>query len=159
MLQIVERRINTVHKKLSAEHTLSMLIKLYTVQNDQNHTSSVIRQKSESQNGCFKNTNRSKFSEKLKFLAPWCAPLVFRKICRALFSWNTHFKIRLFILLLTTFHLVYREETLGLLAKGNFQVFCSFAIPSKEYFFVKTRYTERLKKTIRPNKLMTIHVI
>ena len=33
--------------------------------------SSVIRQKSESQNGCFKKTNHAKFSEKRTFLTPW----------------------------------------------------------------------------------------
>ena len=34
---------------------------------------SVIRQKGESQNGCFKKTKQAKFSEKLTFLTPWYA--------------------------------------------------------------------------------------
>ena len=53
--------------------------------------SSVIRQKGESQNGCFKKTKHSKFSEMF----------VFRKIWRALFSWNIRFEIRPFALLPT----------------------------------------------------------
>ena len=36
----------------------------------QNVNSSVIRQKGESQNGCFKNTKHAKFSEKQTFLTP-----------------------------------------------------------------------------------------
>ena len=35
--------------------------------------SSVIRQKGESQNGCFKKTKHAKFSEKRTFLTPWYA--------------------------------------------------------------------------------------
>ena len=35
--------------------------------------SSVIRQKSESQNGCFKKTKHAKFSKKRTFLTPWYA--------------------------------------------------------------------------------------
>ena len=42
--------------------------------------SSVIRQKGEPQNGCFKKTKHTKFSEKRTFLTPW-----YRKIWRALF--------------------------------------------------------------------------
>ena len=34
-------------------------------------TRSVIRQKGESQNGCFKKTKHVEFSEKRRFLAPW----------------------------------------------------------------------------------------
>ena len=36
-------------------------------------TLSVIRQKGESQNGCFKKTKHAKFSEKRTFLTPWYA--------------------------------------------------------------------------------------
>ena len=49
---------------------------------------SVIRQKDESQNECFKKTKHAKFSEKRT---------------RALFSWNTGFEIRPFALLPTTY--------------------------------------------------------
>ena len=65
--------------------------------------SSVIKQKGESQNGCFKKTKLAKFSEERTFLTPWYAHVrlrirglemfVFRKIWRALFSWNTRFEI------------------------------------------------------------------
>ena len=62
--------------------------------------SSVIRQKVESQNECFKKkTKHAKFSEKLTFLTPWYAHvcvrirgkkyLFFGKFWRALFFWNT----------------------------------------------------------------------
>ena len=37
------------------------------------HKSSVLRQKGESQNGCFKKTKHTKFSEKRTFLTPWYA--------------------------------------------------------------------------------------
>ena len=37
------------------------------------HKSSVIRQKGESQNGCYKKTKHAKFSEKQTFLTPWYA--------------------------------------------------------------------------------------
>ena len=43
------------------------LIKIFVVY----HISSVIRQKGESQNGCFKKTKHAKFSEKRLFLTPW----------------------------------------------------------------------------------------
>ena len=46
--------------------------------------SSVIWQKGESQNGCFKNSKHAKFSEKRTFLTPFL--FVFRKIWRALCS-------------------------------------------------------------------------
>ena len=56
--------------------------------------SSVVRQKCESQNGCFKKTKHARFSEKRTFLTPWYAYVrvrirgqemfVFRKIWRAL---------------------------------------------------------------------------
>ena len=70
--------------------------------------SSVIRQKGESQNGCFKKTKQVKFSEKETFLTPWYAHTCgyrvvrnvrFRKFWRALFSWNTRFDICPFTLL------------------------------------------------------------
>ena len=38
-----------------------------------NRNSSVIRQKGESQNWCFKETKHAKFSEKRTFVTPWCA--------------------------------------------------------------------------------------
>ena len=53
---------------------------------------SVIRQKSESQNGCYKKTKHGvRIRRKGMF--------VFRKIWRALFSCNTRFTISLFVLL------------------------------------------------------------
>ena len=78
-------------------------------------TSSVIRQKGESQNGCFKNTKQAKFSEKRTFLTPLIRTLrirglemfVFRKIWLPLCSWNTCFEIRPFALLPTTSGLVF----------------------------------------------------
>ena len=60
--------------------------------------SSVIRQKGESQNGCFNKTKHAKFSEKQTFLTSWYTD---RKIWRAFFSWNTHFEILPFALLPT----------------------------------------------------------
>ena len=65
--------------------------------------SSVIRQKGEPQNGCFKKTKHAKFSEKRKCAYQGIKMFVFRKIWRALFSWNTHFEIRPFALLLTIY--------------------------------------------------------
>ena len=62
----------------------------------------VIRQKTESQNRCFKKTKHAKFFEERTFLTPWYAHvLVFRKIWRVLFSWNTRCEIRPFALLPT----------------------------------------------------------
>ena len=46
---------------------------------------SAIRQKGKSQNGCFKKIKHAKLFEKRTFLT-----LCFRKIWRALFSWNTN---------------------------------------------------------------------
>ena len=67
----------------------------------------VIRQKGESQNGCFKKIKHVKFSENEHFLPP-CAcqevMLFFCKIWRALFSWDTCFEIRPFALLPTLCH-------------------------------------------------------
>ena len=40
------------------------------------YSSLVIRQKSESQNGCFKKTKQAKFSEKRTFLTPWYAHIM-----------------------------------------------------------------------------------
>ena len=42
--------------------------------------SSVIRQKDEYQNGCFKKTKHAKFSEKRTFLTPWYAHVCLRKV-------------------------------------------------------------------------------
>ena len=56
------------------------------------NNSSVIRQKGESQYGCFKKTKHAKFSEKQTFLTLWYV------LC---FSWNTCFQIRPFALLPT----------------------------------------------------------
>ena len=74
---------------------------------------SVIRQKGESRNGCFKKTKHFKFSEKRTFLTPLIRTrtyvyqgvrnIFFRKIWRALFSWNTHFEIYPFALLPTNY--------------------------------------------------------
>ena len=68
---------------------------------------SLIRQKGESQNGCFRKAKHAKFSEKQIFLTPWHAHVrVFqekkaRKIFPKtdiskplLYSWNTSFEIR-----------------------------------------------------------------
>ena len=73
----------------------------------------VIRQKGESQNGCFKKAKHSKFSEKRTFLTSGMFTYAcvsglrnirfFRKIWRAFFSWNTRFEIRPFSLLPTIF--------------------------------------------------------
>ena len=41
-----------------------------------NYNSSVIRQKGESQNECFKKTKHAKFSEKRTFLTPWHAHIL-----------------------------------------------------------------------------------
>ena len=50
--------------------------------------STVIRQKGESQNGCFKKTKHAKFSEKRRFLTPWYAhvrlPMCIPTICSQL---------------------------------------------------------------------------
>ena len=63
------------------------------------NNSSVIRQKGESQNSCYKKTKHIKFSEKRTFLTTWYAHVrvrirelkmfVFLKIWRALFSWDS----------------------------------------------------------------------
>ena len=73
----------------------------------------VIRQKGESQNGCFKKAKHSKFSEKRTFLTSGMFTYAcvsglrnirfFRKIWRAFFSWKTRFEIRPFSLLPTIF--------------------------------------------------------
>ena len=75
------------------------------------HSSSVIRQKGESQDGCFKETKhvRIRGSEMFVFRKigvhvsiKESEMFVFRKIWRALFSWNTRFEIRSFALLPTS---------------------------------------------------------
>ena len=75
--------------------------------------SSVIRQKGESQNECFKKTNHVKFSEKNPNVSYRLIRTrtrayqgvknvrFFRKICLALFSWNIRFEMRPFALLPT----------------------------------------------------------
>ena len=73
---------------------------------------SVIQQKGESQNECFKKTKHTKFSEKKKKISNLDTPtyirvhirgsemfFFFREIWCALFSWNTHFEIHPFTLL------------------------------------------------------------
>ena len=45
----------------------------YWNQTNEEITTSAIRQKGESRNGCYKKTKHSKFSEKQTFLTPWCA--------------------------------------------------------------------------------------
>ena len=50
-----------------------LLIQNYVYEMCVNLNSSVIRQKSESQNGCFKKLKHGKFSEKRIFLTPWYA--------------------------------------------------------------------------------------
>ena len=75
-----------------------------------NQNYALMSRKTESQNRCFKKTKPVKFSVKRIFLNPWYAHVhvriwewemfVFRKIWRALFSWNTRFEIRHFVLLL-----------------------------------------------------------
>ena len=44
------------------------------------HNASVIRQKSECQNGCFKKTKHTKFAEKRTFFAPWYAHVRVRNV-------------------------------------------------------------------------------
>ena len=73
------------------------------------YISSVIRQKGESENGCFKNTKHVKFSEqRIRGLDMF----VFRKIWRALCSWNTRFEIRPFALLPTIYTLKFKRRWL-----------------------------------------------
>ena len=50
-----------------------LLIQNYVYEMCVNLNSSVIRQKGESQNGCFKKLKHGKFSEKRIFLTPWYA--------------------------------------------------------------------------------------
>ena len=57
------------HQGFKYDSELSIL-KPYT---ECNQSSSVIRQKGEPQNGCFKKTKHAKFSEKRTFLTPWHA--------------------------------------------------------------------------------------
>ena len=77
------------------------------------HTSSVIRQKDEPQNGCLKERKHAKFPQKEYFLPPDTHTFMLvsggmkrslRKIWRALFSWNTRVEICPFALLPTTCH-------------------------------------------------------
>ena len=65
---------------------------------------SVIRQKGESQNRCFKKIKHAKFSEKRTFFTPWYAHVRDKakgRISKRVFSWNTSFEIRPFALLPT----------------------------------------------------------
>ena len=94
----------------SLEHILRVvpgfwMTRIYN-KNKNNHLS-VISQKGESQNGCFKKTKHATISKKPTFLTLWYARVrisgsemfVFRKIWCAMFSWNTGFEIRSFALL------------------------------------------------------------
>ena len=63
---------------------------------------SVIRQKGQSQNGCYEETEHTKFSEKRTFLTPRYAHV---RIWCALFCCNARFEIRSFALLLTSYGL------------------------------------------------------
>ena len=75
--------------------------------------SSAIRQKGESQNECFKQSMLNFQKKKKKISYPLihtrtyaCKGVrmfVFWKACHALFCWNTRFKIRPFVLLLTKY--------------------------------------------------------
>ena len=69
--------------------------------------SSVIRQKGEPQNGCYKKTKHAKFSEKLRFLTPYAYQGVknfrFSENLACLFPCNTRFEIFPFILLPTIY--------------------------------------------------------
>ena len=75
-------------------------------------SSSVIRQKGESQNGCFKITKHVKFSKKRTFLAPDMHTYVcvsegkkysfFKKFSVFCCFWNTRFEIHPFVLLPTS---------------------------------------------------------
>ena len=74
--------------------------------------------------GCSKKTKHAKFSEKRTFLTPWYAHVrarirrkemfVFRKIGRALFSWNTR-EIRPFALSPTSCHFSVRTHHMDML--------------------------------------------
>ena len=82
----------------------------------------VIRQKGESQNGCFKKTKQAKFSENRIFLTPWHAHIrmpITGKTCSffgkfgVLFSWDIRFEIRPFALLLTNLEKLLRHNFCG----------------------------------------------
>ena len=99
-----------------------------------NCKTSAIRQKGKSQNGCFEKTKDAKFSEKRTFFYPLIRihvavsggkkMFVFRKIWRALFSWNTRFEIRPFALLLTKREKK-REESSKSSGSGSSEVYTS----------------------------------
>ena len=82
------------------------------------HISLVIRQKSESQNACYKKTRHAKFSEKRTFLICTRACQRVRTVCfsenLACFVFlNTHFKVRPFALLPTIFLLKYSQVSVS----------------------------------------------
>ena len=95
-------------------------IKIRTVKVILNYYWSIIREKGESQNGCFKKTKHSKFSAKTNTFTPWYAHvcayqgvkkcLFLRKIWRVLFSWNTCFEIRPFTSLPTYWNSIKSKE-------------------------------------------------
>ena len=96
------------------------------------NNSSVIRQKGESQNGCFKKTKHAKFSEKTNISNPLIRT---RKIWRALFSWNTRFEIRHFALLPTN------SDPINII--NNAAIILSD--------FIRNIHNNLQKKTIKPN--------
>ena len=59
---------------ISVQYTSVFFLRLsYLAPVSLRYNSSVMRQKGESQNGCFKKTKNAKFSEKQTFLIPWYA--------------------------------------------------------------------------------------
>ena len=114
----------------------------------------VIRQKGKSQNGCFKKTKHTKFSEKQIFPTPWYAHacvdirgldmFVFWKIWHALFSWNTCFEIRLFALLppISSFNILLILYLTDIENVLTFQV-------EKALFHLKTLWVSETNKTLK----------
>ena len=57
--------------------------------------SSVIRQNSKSQRGCFKKTKYAKFSEKRTFLTPWYAHVRLLKVDKPYLKLSKHYNLKL----------------------------------------------------------------
>ena len=84
--------------------------------------SSLIRQKSESQDGCFKKTKHAKFSEKRTFLTPWYTHVRFEICSFALlptiflysfcFFMMSGWVIQILHVTWTAIHLILQEKTL-----------------------------------------------
>ena len=101
--------------------------------------SSVIRQKSESQNGCFKKTKHVEFSEKRTFLTPryadvrTCAYQGVRNVCfsenwRVLFSWISRFEIHRIELYIKQETKVDKKDTLKKSQRAKMRNFLWFPV-------------------------------